>query len=122
LCAVARWRIERAGDGSELDRERTRLTKAQADKAELEAALLRSDTVRTPLIEQHWQAMVAAMRAELLALPSRAAPRVLGMTDHNDLVDTLRDEVHSALAHIAGDAFPEEVRRRIDELNKENNE
>ena len=115
LSEMARWRIDRAAadNGSELDRERTRLTKAQADKTELEVAELRAELVRTPLIEQHWQAMVAAMRAKVVSIPSKVAPQVAGPDDLNRVQELIQAVVFEALAEIAGDAFPDDVRKRL---------
>ena len=115
LAEMARWRIDRAAtdNGNELDRERTRLTKAQADKTELELAELRAELVRAPLIEQHWQAMVAAMRAKVVAIPSKVAPQVAGPDDLNRVQELMQAVVFEALAEIAGDAFPDDVRKRL---------
>lgn len=115
LAEMARWRIDRAAadNGNELDRERTRLTKAQADKTELEVAELRAELVRAPLIEQHWQAMVAAMRAKVVAIPSKVAPQVAGPDDLNRVQELMQAVVFEALAEIAGDAFPDDVRKRL---------
>ena len=116
LSDMARWRITRAtedGGGSELDHERTRLTRAQADKTELEAAELRAELIPATKIETHWQAMIAAMRARLVGLPSKIAPQVAGPDDLTRVQDMIQAGVYEALAEIAGDAFPDDVRRRI---------
>lgn len=116
LADMARWRIDRAAadsGGSELDRERTRLTKAQADKTELEVAELRAELIPATKIETHWQAMIAAMRARLVGLPSKIAPQVAGPDDLTRVQDMIQAGVYEALAEIAGDAFPDDVRRRI---------
>ena len=119
LSDMARWRITRAtedGGGSELDHERTRLTRAQADKTELEVAELRAELVRAPVIGLHWQAMVAAMRAKLLSLPSKVAPQVAGPDSLSRTQELIQAVVHEALAEIAGDGFPADVRKRLDML------
>lgn len=104
-----------ANDGKayDYDAERARLTKAQADKTELEVAELRAELVRVPLVETHWQAMIAAMRARLVGLPSKIAPQVAGPDDLTRVQDMIQAGVYEALAEIAGDAFPDDVRRRI---------
>lgn len=114
LRAMVQWRIDRAGDGGELDRERTRLTKAQADKTELEVSELRAQLVRAPVIELHWQALIGAMRAKLLSIPSKVAPQVVGTDNLARAQDLLQAGVFEALAEIAGDAFPNDVRKRLD--------
>ena len=113
LRVMTQWRIDRAGDGGELDRERTRLTKAQADKTELEVAELKAKLVRMELVVPHWQAMVAAMRAKLLAIPAKVAPQVAGPDSLSRTQELIQDGVYQALSEIAGDAFPYEVRKRL---------
>ena len=118
LQAMAQWRIDRAAmsEGNGLDFERTRLTKAQADKTELEVSELRGELVRAPVIGLHWQAMVAAMRAKLLSLPSKVAPQVAGPDSLSRTQELIQANVHEALAEIAGDGFPNDVRKRLDML------
>lgn len=101
------------GKAYDYEAERARLTKAQADKTELEVAELRAELVRVPLVETHWQAMIAAMRARLVGLPSKIAPQVAGPDDLTRVQDMIQAGVYEALAEIAGDAFPDDVRRRI---------
>lgn len=115
LQAMAQWRIDRAAmpEGNGLDFERTRLTKAQADKTELEVSELRAELIPATKIETHWQAMIAAMRARLVGLPSKIAPQVAGPDDLTRVQDMIQAGVYEALAEIAGDAFPDDVRRRI---------
>lgn len=61
--------------------ERTRLTKAQADKTELELQVLRAGVVHASTIETVWGRMTGAARARLLALPYRLAQAALAATD-----------------------------------------
>jgi phage terminase Nu1 subunit (DNA packaging protein) len=111
-----------ANDGKAYDyeAERARLTKAQADKTELEVAELRADLVRGAIVEQHWQAMVSAMRAKLVGLPSKIAPQVSGPDSLNRVQDLIQGVVFEALAEIAGDAFPDEIRKRLDAQSHDN--
>ena len=119
---LGRWLKDRllselgvANDGKAYDyeAERARLTKAQADKTELEVAELRAELIPATKIETHWQAMIAAMRARLVGLPSKIAPQVAGPDDLTRVQDMIQAGVYEALAEIAGDAFPDDVRRRI---------
>lgn len=111
---MAEWRIGRADaeNGGELERERTRLTKAQADKTELEVRELRAELVRMPVVEQHWQGMVASARSRLLALPSRIAAQIAGPDRLQQVQDKAQALVYEALAELAGDAVPEQIRSR----------
>lgn len=103
-----------ANDGQAYDynAERARLTKAQADKTELEVRELRAELVRLPIIEQHWQGMVAGMRGKLLSLPSRIAAQVAGPDRLQEVQEKAQTLVYEALTEIADDAVPNEVRVR----------
>jgi phage terminase Nu1 subunit (DNA packaging protein) len=64
------------GEALDLSAERARLARAQADKTELELAELRGEHVRITDVTDAWSQHIAAVRAKLLALPSKAAPQV----------------------------------------------
>jgi phage terminase Nu1 subunit (DNA packaging protein) len=100
-------------DDLDLTAERARLASAQANKTELEVAELKGEMVRRDEITAHWSAMVAAMRAKLLSLPSKMATRVAGPGKAKEVEALLREQVHQALEEIAGDEFPHNVRARI---------
>ena len=119
--AVGKWLRDRilselgvANDGKAYDyeAERARLTKAQADRTELEVRELRAELVRMPVVEQHWQSMVASARARLLALPSRIAAQIAGPDRLQQVQDKAQALVYEALAELAGDAVPEQIRNR----------
>jgi len=103
-----------ANDGQAYDynAERARLTKAQADKTELEVRELRAELVRLPIIEAHWQGMIAGMRGKLLSLPSRIAAKVAGPDRLQEVQEQAQLLVYEALTEIADDAVPNEVRVR----------
>lgn len=108
-----------ATDALDLDHERAILVKLQQERLRLDLAEARGELVRAPVIGLHWQAMVAAMRAVLLGIPGRVAPLIAAPTELPKVTELLRDEVHAALEHIAGDGFPDEVRKKLVELRKE---
>lgn len=114
----AHWLSEAgvANDGKAYDynAERARLTKAQADKTELEVRELRGEMARVPVIVQHWQSMVASMRAKLLSLPGKLAAAVAPPEKLQEANEKGQALVHEALAEIANDALPDDVRARID--------
>jgi hypothetical protein len=101
-------------DAAEIDYafERARLTRAQAEKAELEVKEILGEVVRMPLVELHWQGMVASMRAKLLALPHKAAGVIAAPDKLIAVQETLREFVHEALNEIAGGAIPDDLRAR----------
>jgi phage terminase Nu1 subunit (DNA packaging protein) len=104
----------RSNDGADTyASERTRLTSAQADKAELELLELRGLMIRVALIEQHWQGMVASMRARLLSIPSECAGQIAAPEKAQAAQDVLRSHIYEALNEIAGDSIPRPFRDRI---------
>ncbi len=105
-----------ADSGGDLDlaQERAQLARLQQEKLRIELGELRGELVRVPLVEVHWQAMIAAMRARLVGLPSKIAPQVSGPDGVAHAQDLIQTGVYEALAEIAGDAFPDDVRRRIE--------
>jgi len=97
---LARARYRR-GDGEVLDlsAERARLARAQAEKAELDLAERRGELFPSRLIERTWMDMFAAVRAELLRVPSKVAPRIAeqdATTCENELSEAMRE----ALRHL----------------------
>lgn len=101
-------------DSINLARERARLTKLQADKAQLEIQEIVGEVCRMPLIESHWAALVSAFRAKLLALPSRAAAAIAPPDKLQATTDTIQGFVFEALHEIAGDGIPHEIRQRAE--------
>ena len=101
------------GKAYDYDAERARLTKAQADKTELEVTELRGQLIRVPAVENHWQGMVASMRARLLSLPSKIAAQTAAPEKLQHVQDVAQGLVYDALSAIAGDSIPDEIRDRI---------
>jgi phage terminase Nu1 subunit (DNA packaging protein) len=65
-------------DDYNVDRERARLTKAQADQAELELAKMRGTLVPIAEYKRRMSRFVTQARQQLLQLPGRAAPQLEG--------------------------------------------
>jgi phage terminase Nu1 subunit (DNA packaging protein) len=91
--------------------EKARLTKLQADKAQLDVDELEGRLVRTDAVKEHWVNMAAGFRAKLLALPSRVA--MLVSPDRRIQVQQqAQGLVYEALNEIASDAVPTAIRDR----------
>ena len=73
-----------------LQREKTRLTKAQADKAELEVSELEGKLIPATLVQETWQDFVANVRAKLLGLPSKLAHQVIATDDYAEAEKLLK--------------------------------
>lgn len=84
--------------------EKTRLTRAQAEKAEIESLALRGRLVPVDEVKASWSEMVAAARAKLLAMPQRIAQIAIAGTTIREIEESVRNEVYSALADLGGGA------------------
>ena len=91
---------------------RARKEAALADLAEMEAAELRGELVRTEDVTKCWGEMVTAIRARLLVLPSMAASQVAPPGKTAEVQGILRKLINEALQELSGDGVPESAKRR----------
>ncbi len=91
------------GDPEALDlqAERARLAKEQADAQELRNAATRGELVPRVDVVAGVQTAFAAARARLLGIPSKAAPLLVGLDDPAAIRDTLTDLVHECCGELA---------------------
>ena len=84
-----------------LDEARTRKLAAEAELAEIELAKAKGDLVPAALVITAWEEVLRAMKAKLLAIPSKAAP-VLAAEDNPGEVQKLLDtEIEEALNELS---------------------
>ncbi|QTX33220.1 hypothetical protein KAR29_04820 [Aminithiophilus ramosus] len=95
----------------DLDKETTRLRRAQADKAELEVQVMRAELHPAEAVAEIWGEMIGAFRARMLAVPVKLAPRLQGEEDLGVIRERLRQGVHEALKELAG-YDPERITRK----------
>ena len=88
-------------DTHEGRRERARLLKAQADKTELETAILRAEVIPADTVQHVWTQILGSCRARLLALPSRLAATALAAESFDEMESQARDLVDEALNELA---------------------
>lgn len=77
--------------------ERTRLTKAQADKVEMEINVLSGQLIPADTVEKIWSGMTSSARQRLLALPYRLATAALAATTFSEIETAAADLVVEAL-------------------------
>lgn len=70
----------RAGTDPELQKQRTRLTRINADRRELQLRQERGQLIRTVLAQKLWGAVLQNMNQKLEALPVKIAPMLQGLT------------------------------------------
>lgn len=90
-----------AGASGALMRERVRATKAGADLRELEVAKARGEVAYIGDFERVQASTNMLIRTNMLNIPTRAAPRLVGETDETRFKQVLRDEIILALRSAA---------------------
>ena len=86
------------GAASGLARERQRLTREQADRAELANQLTRRELVPAAEVEAEWARVCVGFRARLLAVPSRVHQHLPHLTPAE--VEAVDREVRDALTEL----------------------
>ncbi len=106
--AVADWRLKQAaldaaGDTRDvsLDEARKRKMAAEAALAELELAKARGEAVSIEDVGQVWEDISASIRARLLPMGGKLAPRVAPMRKRSEVKAAIDAEVHEALDELS---------------------
>jgi len=100
-------------DGLDLVEQRARLAASQADAQEMRNHTTRGALIPRPAMVAVLTASYSNCRARLLAIPTRAAPLLIGMTSLSAVRDKLTDLISEACAELSGgdiafqDAAPE---------------
>ena len=100
----------RASDGAEAEgldlvQERARLAAAQADAQEMRNRLMAGETLMADEVERVLGAVVEATRARLIAIPSKAAPSLVGITSVSVMQARLTELIHEALDDLSATEF-----------------
>ncbi len=106
---IKRWRLRRVlahldaqtTTVLDLNQERARLAKIQAEKIEFEVARLRGSLLDADAVERALSRVIVDLRTRLLALPTKAAPLLMGCRTIPRLKDELERQVHDALRELA---------------------
>lgn len=89
------------GSSSEQKESKSRLLKAQADKAELELEALKGKYIETTEVEFEWSNLLLAFRSKMLNMPSKLASLLAGAgSDFAKLEQILEDEIYEALTEL----------------------
>lgn len=99
--ALAWWKHKEAGSVLDLNAERARLAKEQADRTALENAVKRGELLSVQTVATEWARMVSAARAKVLGMPSQLAPQLAVMKNALAITDALTAKFNAALAHLA---------------------
>lgn len=102
LKACIAWLLARSTpEGLDLDQERARLAKEQADKHSLENAVRRGTLLEVEMVSKVWTGIFTALRARVLSLPTKVAAELAALTDATRIRDRLTDEAHQILSEAA---------------------
>jgi len=101
LRGLARGKNTNSGD---LNEERTRLTKAQADRAELELQEKEGDLISSDVIKTIWSDYVANVRSKLLALPSKLGHLTQAAESYAEAEAIIKEAVYECLEELSEDA------------------
>lgn len=103
----------------DLTKERARLARAQADVTEMQKAEMEGRLIDTEVAITQWQGLVANSRARLLAMPSKIAHLVVGVT-HGEAQGIIASAVEEALNELAEEGAVEAAslrhRERLQDL------
>ena len=87
--------------GGDLNSEKTRLTKAQADIAEIEAAKASGEVAPVAQIEKAWANFCAETRVKARNIPDRVVSLIVGCTDEREIKAVLLREIDQVLIEMA---------------------
>jgi len=88
-------------DHGKVSAQRARLLRAQAARAELKLGTERGQLVNVDAAASVIECVIVAIRAKLLALPGKAAPRVVACNNLNEVKALLDEQVRDCLTEIA---------------------
>ena len=101
LRVLAKGKNTNSGD---LNEERTRLTKAQADRAELELQEKEADLISSDTIKTVWSDYVSNVRSKLLALPSKLGHLTQAAETYAEAEAIIKEAVYECLEELSEDA------------------
>ena len=96
-----RERADAGGGSTEYSRARAKLTSSRAAIAEMERSRLSGELAPVNEYRAAWTAITAGLRARLLAIPSKCAPRLIGKKHAADAKAIVENEIHEALEDLA---------------------
>jgi len=93
-----------SGKGLDLSQERARLAREQADRLELQNAERRRELVQVSDMEKNWARVgVVAIKSRALALPSKFAPELAGVSNYKEVKEILNGAIRELLQELVDD-------------------
>tara|TARA_Y100001938_G_C8054104_1_gene413489 strand:- start:1054 stop:1518 length:465 start_codon:yes stop_codon:yes gene_type:complete len=94
----------RSSDSGDLNEERTRLTKLQADKAELELQEKEEELVSVDIVKHIWTEYIANVRSKLLAIPTKCGHLVQSAKTYGEAENIIKKEIYETLEELSANA------------------
>ena len=108
---------KRSGTG-DIAEEKTRLTKAQADAAELKVSELEGELIPAKLVEDTWTNITAVIRVQILGLASKIAHHVIAVDTYQEAEEIINNEVYETLQELAeSNGIPKDYAGRVEQHN-----
>jgi hypothetical protein len=85
--------------------ERTRLTKYQADLAEIELKKAHGELIQSKIAMAMWAEVITAVRQRLLGLPTRLAPIISTAQSMSEIKEKIDHGIHEVLNEFANPDF-----------------
>lgn len=95
----------------ELLAERIKLTRAKAVKEDLEARLMEGELLDSEIVEDELVSMLNAFKTRIRAIPTKLAPRVLGLSEEAQVQAVMKGTIDEALKELSR-YDPERTRKR----------
>lgn len=86
---------------ADINDERARLLKAQADMAEIELAERSGSLVAVERVESDWIQVLSACRSKLLGIPTKSAHQIINLVEIYEVEKFLKQMIHEALEELA---------------------
>ena len=93
--------VQNSGEVLDLNAERARLAKEQADKAAMENARQRGELVPVSVVRKLLERILSVFKTHILAIPSKLAPLVLGLNTTAGARDAIAEHLHGALNELS---------------------
>jgi phage terminase Nu1 subunit (DNA packaging protein) len=81
--------------------QRTRLTKAKADMAEMEKEQMANSLIPASDVGDAWETMVSNMRAKMLSIPTKVATSVFVAEDVSETKRIIKEQINESLAELS---------------------
>jgi len=97
------YRVKAASHASRMDNARLRKLRAEAKEKELKISTMEEKLIPVDEVVKTWSNITAAMKAKLLAIPTKAAPMILSITTQAEAQDILKSHIYEALDELTND-------------------